>query len=74
MTDLIKTGIYLILAGFVLIFIGTIISARNPSFGGMILIGPVPVVFGTSPWITMTAMVFGLIIMLLFFMTGRRND
>ena len=73
MTDIIKIGITLILIGFALTIIGTVLSARNVSFGGLIMIGPIPIAFGTSPGVTVIAMVIGLLLMLLFFILGRRN-
>lgn len=74
MTDIIKYGIYLILAGFALVFTGTLLSARDSGFGGLIMIGPIPIAFGTSPEITVIAMVIGVLLMLVFFMGRRRND
>ncbi len=72
MTDIIKLGIYLILTGFALVLIGTILSAQNVNAGGLIMIGPIPIAFGTSPGITVIAMSIGLLLMLAYFM-GRRN-
>jgi len=74
MTDFIRIGIYLIIAGFGLAFTGSILSAGNPSFSGLIMIGPIPVAFGSSPEMTVIAMLIGLIMMFLFFRMGRRND
>jgi len=37
------------------------------------MIGPIPIVFGTSPEITLVAMVIGLIMMLVFYALGRKN-
>ena len=71
--NLIKMGFILILTGFVLAIIGTILSAGKVSFGGLIMIGPIPLAFGTSPAITVAAMVIGLLLMLMFFILGRRN-
>jgi uncharacterized protein (TIGR00304 family) len=73
MTDMIKSGIYLILAGFALVLIGTLLSTRNFAFGGLVMIGPIPIAFGTSPGITVIAMVIGLLLMLAFLIIGRRN-
>ncbi len=73
MTDIIKIGISLILIGFALVFIGFILSARNANFAGLVMIGPIPIAFGSSPGITLTAMVIGLLLTLAFFMLGRRN-
>ncbi len=71
--SLIKLGISLILIGFALVFIGTLLSARNSAFGGLIMIGPIPIAFGTSTGMTVIAMVMGLLLMLVFFILGRRN-
>ncbi|MGB8216538.1 MAG: DUF131 domain-containing protein [Candidatus Methanoperedens sp.] len=73
MTDFIKIGFYLILAGFALVFTGSILSARNANFAGLVMIGPIPIAFGSSPGITLIAMVVGLFLMLAYFMLGRRN-
>jgi uncharacterized protein (TIGR00304 family) len=73
MTDIIKIGLGLILAGFTLVFTGFILSARNANFAGLVMIGPIPIVFGSSPGITLIAMVIGLFLMLAYFMLGRRN-
>ncbi len=71
--NIIKFGIYLILIGFALVLIGMIFSARNTSFGGLVMIGPIPIAFGTSPEITVIAMVIGLLLMVAYFIIGRRN-
>ncbi len=73
MTNIIKSGILLILSGFALVLIGAVLSASNAAFGGLIMIGPIPIAFGSSPEITVVAMVIGLLLMLMFFILGRRN-
>lgn len=73
MTDIIKIGLSLILMGFALVFIGFILSARNSNFAGLVMIGPIPIAFGSSPGITLIAMVIGLLLMLVYFIFGRRN-
>lgn len=72
MTGLIKSGIILMLIGFTLVFIGTSLSGKT-AFGGLIMIGPLPIAFGTSPGMTVAAMVVGLLLMVMFFMLGRKN-
>lgn len=71
---LIKSGIALILIGFAMVFIGTIVSSQNTNIGGLIMIGPIPIAFGTSPEITVIAMLIGVILMLLMFFLGRKNE
>ncbi len=73
MRNIIEIGIFLILIGFVLVFIGTVLSSQNVAFGGLIMIGPVPIAFGSPPWVTIAAMVIGVLLMLAYFMLRRRN-
>lgn len=65
--NIIKLGIYIILIGFALVLIGMILSMQNTSFGGLIMIGPIPIAFGTSPEITIIAMLTGLLLIILYF-------
>ncbi|MFH0904926.1 MAG: DUF131 domain-containing protein [Methanobacteriota archaeon] len=69
---MIKLSIALILAGFALLLTGSLLSAGKVDFGGLIMIGPIPIAFGTSPEITVIAMVIGFVIMFMFFMLRRR--
>ncbi len=71
--NIIKFGIYLVLIGFVIVLIGMVLSAGNTSFGGLVMIGPIPIAFGSSPLITVIAMVIGLLLMIAYFIIGRRN-
>ena len=72
---LIKTGIILILIGFAMVFIGTmVVSSQKTNIGGLIMIGPIPIAFGTSPETTVIAMLIGVVLMLLMFFLGRRNE
>jgi uncharacterized protein (TIGR00304 family) len=72
--NLIKTGAVLIIVGFSAVFIGTIFSVEKANIGGLIMIGPIPIAFGTSPEITIIAMLLGILLMILFFVIGRRNE
>ncbi len=67
-----KLGISLILVGFACVFIGAMLN--NADVGGVIMIGPVPIAFGTSPGITIIAMGMALLLMLVYFMLWRRHD
>src|SRR3989304_779383 len=62
--NLIKLGVLLMLIGFASVFIVTLLSARNADFAGLVMIGPIPIAFGTSPEFTLVAMVMGLVIMI----------
>ncbi len=60
-----------IFAGFILLMIGLsmiTLSSANPEFGGIILIGPIPIIFGSSVDATISAALIGIV--LLFFLLG----
>jgi uncharacterized protein (TIGR00304 family) len=63
---LIKTGTILIIIGFAAVFIGTLLSIQKANIGGLIMIGPIPIAFGTSPELTIIAMLLGILLMILF--------
>ena len=65
---LILAGIALIFIGFLLVFIGTLLSATGEAEvegGGVIMIGPIPIVFGTGRGATM-AMILAVVLMVLW--------
>ncbi len=62
----VKLGIILILLGFAFMLTGALLSARESSFGGLIMIGPIPIAFGSSPIITLIAIAAAILLMLLF--------
>lgn len=55
--------------GFLLIFIGTLVSAfggeADVEGGGVIMIGPIPIVFGTGRGVTI-AMILAVVLMVLW--------
>ena len=70
----------MILAGFVLIVIGVLVSVvRNLSdeggfdaeAGGVVFIGPIPIVFGTSRGIVWIALAIALLMLVSFFVFYR---
>jgi uncharacterized protein (TIGR00304 family) len=78
LTDAVPDGTLLILAGFVLIFAGVVVSVARSLLGegdieaeagGVVFIGPVPIVFGTGRgvvWIAL-AIAFLMIVSLFVF-------
>ncbi len=74
--DIIRIGSLLAVIGVVLLFSGVFLSAiQNSSsgeFGGLVLIGPVPIVFGSSPQVTTTMMYVGLFVFLIYLFLWRR--
>jgi len=72
--NILKNGALLIIIGIAAFFIGLFFSAQKANIGGLIMIGPIPIAFGTSPELTILAMIMGILLMILFFMIGRRNN
>ncbi len=49
-TNLASLGVLIIFAGFIVVIIGAVLGAGgSTSSGGFILIGPIPIVFGSGP-------------------------
>ncbi|WP_460129321.1 TIGR00304 family membrane protein [Thermococcus prieurii] len=67
---LIGAGIVLILIGFLLVFVGTLVSAfgsgGDVEGGGVVMIGPIPIVFGTNRNAVTVASIIALVLMLLW--------
>ncbi len=71
MLDLVALGILLIFAGFAIIFVAMILSASSePSSegrvrgGGVVMIGPIPLVFGSDMKWASVAIVLALVLIL----------
>ena len=74
--SLLRIGTTLIFTGFLLIIAGTLFTASQQSsgqFGGIIMIGPIPIVFGSTPQITSTMLFTGLAIMLIYLFMRRKT-
>ena len=57
-TGLASLGVIIIFAGFLVVFFGAVLEAGgSTSSGGFILIGPIPIVFGSGPNSSMVASV-----------------
>jgi len=79
-TDTLPIGFLLILAGFALIFAGVVVSVAGSLLGegdaeaeagGVVFVGPIPVVFGTSRGIVWIVLAIALL-MLVFFLVFYR--
>ncbi len=73
----------LLLAGFALVFVGiavivvaTLVFGNGGSVGGVILIGPIPIVFGSGPnatWLIALSVVLTIISIAVFIALNRRT-
>jgi uncharacterized protein (TIGR00304 family) len=70
MENLLKAGIATIFIGFIMLLLGIVLTifqgSSESQFGGIIMLGPIPIVFGSSPEITTTMLVIGLLIMIIY--------
>ncbi|MBD3389103.1 MAG: DUF131 domain-containing protein [Candidatus Altiarchaeales archaeon] len=77
MDRLIGVGLAVILAGFMLVAAGVVVSAlkggdASVKGGGVLFIGPIPVVFGTDRGSAVAAAVIGLSLMVMYYLLSRR--
>jgi len=68
--DFLRVGATVTFIGFIILLLGAILTViQHPAssqMGGLIMIGPIPIVFGSSPEITTNMMVLGLIVSILY--------
>lgn len=71
-------GFFIILVGVILLAAAALFSEGSASFGGFVLIGPFPIVFGVgpeAPWLVLFAIILGvlsIVIFLLMWRVGKR--
>ncbi|MEM3580237.1 MAG: DUF131 domain-containing protein [Candidatus Bathyarchaeia archaeon] len=81
----VKRFIILFFIGFFIILVGIIITVvaallfgeGTSSFGGFIIVGPIPIVFGAGPaaiWLVLFAIILGILSVVLFLVFWRRRS
>ncbi len=75
---LIISGIMAVLLGMLLIFIGTALQALSRTegvrAGGVIMIGPIPIIFGTDKTFLLVAIVLAIVLMVLAYLFFYRTS
>ena len=68
-------GLVIIATGFLLVMISLLqnFSRESASYGGVILIGPIPIIFGSSPKMAFASMIMAAGLMVLVFLLFRRH-
>ncbi|NYB25889.1 MAG: TIGR00304 family protein [Methanobacteriaceae archaeon] len=68
-STIITVGILVIFIGFILIFAGTALQTSGKTSdvktGGVVLIGPIPIIFGSDKGTIVTAVIMAVILMIL---------
>lgn len=69
---LIISGIIIIFIGIVIVFVGTAFQSSQKGAevqtGGIIMIGPIPIIFGNDKSLIYVGMVFAIIVMILWYL------
>lgn len=68
-------GFFIILVGITFLAVASLSSEGSASFGGFILIGPFPIVFGAgpgAPWLVLFAIILGVLSLIMFFVMRKR--
>jgi uncharacterized protein (TIGR00304 family) len=64
-------GIIVLFLGMVLVFVGTILQSSSKSggvhVGGVVMIGPIPIIFGTDKSFVIIAVILVIILMILYY-------
>ncbi len=79
-TDTVPYGLLLVLAGFALVFVGIVVSVARSLLsegdveaeaGGVVFVGPIPIVFGTSKGVVWMALAIAIVMLVFFFVFYR---
>lgn len=84
-STLVNIGFFVLVAGILLIFLGSIIQSTSSDnnndnsskteikTGGVILIGPIPIIFGNDRGMVITGVILGIILMLVAYFLFYRH-
>jgi uncharacterized protein (TIGR00304 family) len=79
MSDLVLVGIAIIVAGFLVVFLGMVMSGRSSEEGGkraevrgggVIMIGPIPIIFGSDAKWTSIAIAMAIVLIVIALVSG----
>jgi len=69
-------GFAIIIVGIILVVLASVLGTGSGSVGGVIFIGPFPIVFGAGPdaiWLILISLTIAVLMLALFFVWRRRN-
>lgn len=74
---LVIAGIIVIFLGIILIFVGTLMQSTSENTevhtGGIIMIGPIPIIFGNDKGLIITGVIFAIVVMVLYYILFYRG-
>ena len=74
---LLMLGFAVIIVGIILIMAASLLGGGSASAGGVIFIGPFPIVFGAGPdaaWLITISLIISVVMILVFMLMRRRNS
>jgi len=69
-------GFAIIIVGIILVVLASVLGIGSGSVGGVIFIGPFPIVFGAGPdaiWLILISLTIAVLMLVLFVVWRRRN-
>ncbi len=69
-------GITLVFVGIAVLVVASVVFGGSGSVGGIILIGPIPIVFGAGPnagWLIAAGVIFTVISLIVFLVMNKRT-
>ena len=69
-------GFALVIVGIIVVIVSAVLSGGSANFGGVIFIGPFPIVFGAGPdavWLVTTAIAIAVLSIVVFLIMRRRS-
>lgn len=69
-------GIALVFVGIAVLVVASLVLGGSGSVGGVILIGPIPIIFGAGPdagWLITVSIILTVVSVVLFLVLNRRN-
>lgn len=69
-------GLALVFVGITVLVIASVVLGGSGSVGGVILIGPIPIVFGAGPdaeWLIAISIILTIVSVVLFLITNRKT-
>ena len=73
---LLMLGFAVVIVGIILVIVASLLGGGSASVGGVIFIGPFPIVFGAGPdaaWLITISIVISIVMIVVFALMRRRN-
>jgi uncharacterized membrane protein len=77
LVTLLFVGLAIVVIGIVTVILASAVGTGSISAGGVIFIGPFPIVFGTGPdatWLIVISLVIAVLMFVLFFVMRRKSS